>query len=266
LRAHGEGLEQLVERRTAALSSAYARLQAFDDLRRDFLRMIAHELRTPANGVLGVGELLLTLIPESDERQELAQLFETAGQRLRDVVEDATTIAELETRSAKGEVATPFRRLVEVVRAASPHLAAALELPPAFGEIALSGDLALLSRALEGTLQLAAALSKSGNVLGLQARDEAQCLVLRLELDELTLTESEVAGFLDLSSPVRGSSKAQGLGLAPVVARVILRSIGGDLTMAKGEGTNGSLLIALPKWAELSKEKAADAPSPATAT
>ena len=67
LSEQNDQLEHRVEERTRELAKAYERLQELGRLKNDFLSMISHEIRTPANGVLGVGNLVLDLCPASED-------------------------------------------------------------------------------------------------------------------------------------------------------------------------------------------------------
>ena len=59
LQLHANHLEEKVAARTHELAETQARLKVLDRAKTDFLRLIHHELRSPLNGLLGVGELVL---------------------------------------------------------------------------------------------------------------------------------------------------------------------------------------------------------------
>jgi DNA-binding response OmpR family regulator len=60
LQLQNDHLGEVVGLRTSELADANARLRVLDRTKSDFLNLISHEFRTPLNGLLGVGELLLT--------------------------------------------------------------------------------------------------------------------------------------------------------------------------------------------------------------
>src|SRR5580698_529879 len=59
LKLQNERLEEAVAERTLELGEANKRLTILDRSKSDFLNLISHEFRTPLNGLLGVGELIL---------------------------------------------------------------------------------------------------------------------------------------------------------------------------------------------------------------
>ena len=70
--------------RTRELAQANQRLRILDNSKNEFLNLISHEFRTPLNGLLGVGDLVLdelTASPESDELRERFQLATAAVDR-----------------------------------------------------------------------------------------------------------------------------------------------------------------------------------------
>ena len=66
LKLHNERLEEAVAARTRELAEANQRLTFLDRSKNAFLSLISHEFRTPLNGLLGVGELILEEMPSTD--------------------------------------------------------------------------------------------------------------------------------------------------------------------------------------------------------
>ncbi len=61
-------LETLVERRTEDLRKALKAAQAADEVKRQFLAIMNHELRTPMNGIIGTTQLLMTTQLNEEQR------------------------------------------------------------------------------------------------------------------------------------------------------------------------------------------------------
>ena len=70
-----------------------------DRAKSDFLRLIHHELRSPLNGLLGVGELALDELGASEEGAELREMFELSRQRMLTILDDALLLTEIEVAS-----------------------------------------------------------------------------------------------------------------------------------------------------------------------
>jgi len=240
-------LEQRVAERTGELTKAYERLRELGRLKDDFLCMISHEIRTPANGILGVGNLILDMCPASDDRALYADLFEQSAMRLRNLIDDATLITDIEKLTlTKGE-ATSFEDLLGEVKVALPDIQIEAGPSPTPGGFFLKGDHPLLKRALGSMILLAAALSQNKHAAHLTAKVEERALRVCLAVDALSLSDKQAAEFFELESSVRSTSLAEAMGLAPVVAHQIITAFGGEMRLVKGEGHTGYLEATLPK-------------------
>jgi signal transduction histidine kinase len=245
LEERGEQLEQLVATRTRELARAHERLVALDLIKDDFLRMIAHEVRTPANGVLGMGDLILDLCPETAESREYRDLFRQSGQRLCNLIDDATLIADLVAWTSRDGMQLPVARLLKDARAACPDIEVALEPPFDPETVLVQAEQKLLRKALENALALGACFSSGTRPLRIQVQAETDRCTLRIALDQLNLTPEQAASFFALESPSRSSSRAEALGLAPVVAHRIVTAFGGDLRLVGAQTQTRHLELAL---------------------
>ena len=240
-------LERLVAERTGELERAHVRVRELSRLKDDFLRMIGHEIRTPANGILGIGELILDLCPKSSERDLYAGLFQESGKRLRDLIDDATMIVNLEQGTVQDSSATSFSDLLERVRSAIPTKKILLAPPSGLESVRLKGDRALLEKALKTLLLLAASFSQDKQSILVTGIDEDGFLSLKIIVDALHLESGQAAGFFGMESLARSASSAEPLGLAPAVAYKILTALGGTTSLVRGEGNSGYIAISLPK-------------------
>ena len=245
LKRHRDHLVALVAERTHELAKAYERLQDLGRLKDDFLEMISHEIRTPANGLLGIGQLIFDLCPPSENCTLYRDLFQQSSLRLRNLIEDATMIANIEKVPIKVGEGISFSVLLDKVRSSLQDInipeISQLSQEPIF----IQGDRTLLARALETMILLAISFCSKKHLAHIAAEVDAQGLRLRIDLDDLSLSEAQVAVFFDVGSSVRGSSTAQALGLAPVVAYNIICAFGGQMRLAKGAGKTGYLEVIL---------------------
>ena len=242
-----EKLEQLVAKRTRELVAVCGRLQDLGRLKDDFLGMISHEIRTPANGVLGIGNLVLDLCPASEDRTLYADLFAQSSLRLRNLIDDATLITDIEKLTLTNWPAISFADLLEEVSAALPDIQIACAPWAEVGACSLKGDPLLLKRALEAMILLATSFSRNKHAAHVKVAVAERALHVRLEVDALSLSSKQVAAFFKIESGVRSTSAAESLGLSPVVAHQIVTASGGEMKLVKGEGSAGYLEATLLK-------------------
>jgi DNA-binding response OmpR family regulator len=241
LKDQNVALEQLVAERTMKLEQAYKQLMELDHLKDDFLRMISHEIRTPTNGVIGIGGLILELCPPSDARTLYAEHFEKSSVRLGNLIKDATMLSDMNQLSMKKGTAISFSLLLDKVRTTLPDIQISMDEQPSLKANLLMGNYFLLEKALETMILLATSFSRNKNSVRLTGEVDSGFLRVRLDLDALSLSEKMASDFFRIESTVRSASTAESLGLSPVVAHKIISAFGGELRLVKLEGNTGYL-------------------------
>src|ERR1700722_11084819 len=82
LQRQNEQLETAVAARTIELSTAVEQLRLLDRSKSEFLSLISHEFRTPLNGLLGAGEILMEELPPSAVDDGIRGLYERSRRRI----------------------------------------------------------------------------------------------------------------------------------------------------------------------------------------
>jgi len=243
LHAQNQDLERKVIERTQDLAKANARLQELDHLKDDFLRMLSFEIRTPVNGVLGIGELIIDLVPECEDSTQYINAFHDSSLRLRNLIEDTNIIVNLNKLPLNGEAATSFSILLDKVRDSLPQIEISLDDHPALKSVFISGENNLLQKAMVTIINLATVFSQNKQHVQIKNSLEAKFLRLELDIDNLGLSDEQCTVFFEIESNVRAVSYAEDLGLAPVVAQSIISAFGGEMRIVKTEENCGYLEV-----------------------
>ena len=247
LSEQNENLERLVAKRTRELAKAYERLQELGRLKNNFLRMISHEIRTPANGVLGVGNMILALCPDSEHRTLAADLFNQSTMRLQNLIDDATMIADMEALTSESGAAISLPTLLAEVRKSLPDIQISIAPSGPLETIPLKGFHPLLKKALGSIILLAASFSKNKLAVHMTVIVEELVIRMHLDIDALSLSSEQAADFFEIESRARSASSAESLGLAPVVAHQIIAAFGGEMRLVKKDGNSGYLEVVFLK-------------------
>lgn len=237
-------LEEKVQERTRELDLANQRLQKLGKLKTDFLTMFSHEIRTPAHGLLGAAELLIT--EESDPW--LVELFSKSEKRITRLIEDAELIATLDGSLAACPNELPLPELLRLL-----HREESIkDLSPDPKGFSVQADLSLLKRALQTIEELVCCFQVTGPSDTKQplplplVRILNSWVVAEFPLTEFRLSTEELRNFFCVASMQRSSTRAEQLGISPVAAFVILRSLGGSLDLRRLNPSQGMLTLKLP--------------------
>jgi DNA-binding response OmpR family regulator len=98
LRDYQLHLEETVKERTKKLSEAYRRLEIWDETKRMWMNMLAHEVRTPLNGLFGAAQLLLSSKPDCDVVAK--KLIYSSMKRINKLIDDAMMMVQIKVNSS----------------------------------------------------------------------------------------------------------------------------------------------------------------------
>lgn len=251
LEEHNNHLDELVRKKSRELAEAHDRLALVARTKGEFLKLISHELRTPANGILGVAEVVIKSCSESEDVIALRPYFEESRDRMISVLDDSLLLAEVDF-SQKDFKTVPVsfgEMLVEAFRTTSDFaLEQKVEIGrPPLSEAAVDGDRGLFTTSLTAMLMTAVVFTDSGQALTIICSEETDTVTLTLEPAGKQLNEKTIEGFFDLSSSVRSSTRAEILGLKPVVAERVFSLYGGSVHLQNQEGKGTVIQIKLKK-------------------
>ncbi len=250
LQLHANHLEDLVASRTHELAETQARLKVLDRAKSDFLRLIHHELRSPLNGLLGVGELVLDQLSESEDGSELREMFELSRQRMLAILDDALLLTEIEVASENfsseaADLDSVLRSAIEGAAgfAHSRGVSLAREPGEASGVIARRD---LLSKAMQALLETAVKFSKAGDAVRLKCQTGADGVQVLIR-GAGRIPESAVERFFQVFSIGDAITPGGDLGLGPPVAQRIVSLFGGSVAVQNLEPSGIQLTVSLKK-------------------
>jgi two-component system sensor histidine kinase/response regulator len=249
LQSQNESLEQAVAARTAELAEANQRLTILDRSKNEFLELISHEFRTPLNGLLGVGELVLCELADSPESDELRGMFELSRQRMLSILDDAMLLTQIDVRREKF-----LAGAVRLSRAVTQAVGMASELardrqvrlaPLSGGDVMVVGDEELLVKALTALIETAVKFSERNQSVQIAWKADSDPIVVMIESIGKAIPIDQISKFFDLFSIGEASTPGGDLGLGPPVAFRILALFGGTVTVANRDPSGIRLTMSL---------------------
>jgi DNA-binding response OmpR family regulator len=249
LQFQNERLEQAVAARTRELAEAIQRLRILDRSKNEFLSLISHEFRTPLNGILGVGELVLNDLTGSPDTDELREMFAVSRQRLLSILDDAMLLTQIDVEREKFR-AGPVKLSLALNRA----LGLAAELfqsrqvrvgPVSCGESIVVGEEALLVKALHALIETAGKFSEPNQSVRIACTEDSDPVIVTIDSQGKTIPTHQIPRFFDLFSISEASTPGGDLGLGPPVACRILALFGGAVAVANRDPSGIRLTVSL---------------------
>jgi signal transduction histidine kinase len=251
VRELGEAFNEMADKIVAHIEE----IKTMDDLRRDLVANVSHDLRTPLVSIHGYVETLLmkdsTLSPEDRERYLRTVLQGTV--RLRKLVEELFELSKLEAKQA----APTFERfsLAELVQdvvqkqrilAEQEHVIIRTDFPRDLPFVV--ADIALIERVFQNLLDNAIKFSAGGGTITVTLTPEAQGVSVRVADTGCGIPVEELAHIFERYH--RGSRSATidrtGAGLGLAIVRRILEIHGTTIGVSSTTDEGSTFFFRLP--------------------
>lgn len=255
----GHKFNQMRER----LGQGMRRLEREQDMLRDTLADISHQLKTPLATALMYSELALDS-PTLDEtaRRDFLHRSQTSMERMDRLIRTLLTMARIES----GQV--PFRNhpilLTDAVDAAidatsalaaSAGVSLAVERDPAqdSSEARVAGDVEWLSEALSNLIKNS--IEHAGEDRRVLVRAQSTPLVCRIVVSDrgAGIPETEWPHLFERFHVRPAGRKSDAVGIGLSLAHRIIRRMDGDLTPGRTPGGGATFTILLPRFHESDK-------------
>jgi two-component system phosphate regulon sensor histidine kinase PhoR len=230
-------------------------IERLENVRRDFVANVSHELKTPVASIKGFVETLLdgALDDPTDSRRFL-EIVGRQADRLASIIEDLLALSRIEQSEGSGNLPLEPTRIVDVFAAATA------DCGPRAAERSIRLDAAcleslvaevnppLLEQAIINLVDNAIKYSDPGRAVRITAEQQAEGLVICV-IDEGTGIEAEhlprlFERFYRVDKA--RSRKLGGTGLGLSIVKHIVQAHGGTVTVASTPGVGSTFTIRLP--------------------
>ena len=249
LKLDNERLEEAVSARTRELADANQRLTILDRSKSDFLNLISHEFRTPLNGLLGVGELILEEMPSTEENQELQQMFERSRQRILSMLDDALLLTQIDVqgewfRSTPVSLSLVLNHAVQRAADFAASRNVTLNSPSSGLELVL-GNEDLLVRAFHALMETAVKFATEGEVLRVSHHSTPAAPRVIIESRGRNIPGAALDKFFDVFAIGEAMTPGGDLGVGPALAYRIVALFGGSISVVNRTPPGIELIISL---------------------
>jgi signal transduction histidine kinase/CheY-like chemotaxis protein len=257
LASYSQGLEKLVDERTAALVESNRQAQQANRAKSEFLANMSHELRTPMNGVMGMAQLLLDTQLSDDQRDFVETMHQSASALLA-LLNDILDLSKIEAGKMGIEpIAFHLRDVVEDVaallgpRASEKGLEFVARVDPRLPS-QMVGDRVRLAQIITNLLGNAIKFTASGRVsvdLSLVASGDKN-LEVRLEVADtgIGIQAATRATIFEKFTQADASTTRRygGTGLGLAICRQLAELMGGTIGVDSIEGEGSTFWCTFP--------------------
>jgi two-component system, OmpR family, phosphate regulon sensor histidine kinase PhoR len=229
-------------------------LKRLDQIRRDFVANVSHELRTPLSILRGYIEMLLDE-PETS-REELARILsimERHSKRLRQLVDDLLSLAQLESYHAKLDLSVVrvdqlFNNVIRdwKEKLAAKNLKVTIDLPSE--TLMLRADGTRLEEVLHNLLDNAMKFSYENGQIQLRAARRGSDIVLSVADSGLGISKEHLPRIFErfYRADKARSRELGGTGLGLAIVKHIAQLHGGHVEAESEPGKGTTIRVVLP--------------------
>ncbi|MFN8522941.1 MAG: ATP-binding protein [Chloroflexota bacterium] len=254
LRALSQDLDQKVQDRTAELERANTRLRETDELKSEFLSVVAHELRTPLTSICSFSEILLSYdVPDPERARSFVKIINDEGVRLSRLIAQLLDLSRIE--SGRLDLAIDACDPAEIVDSALTVTApitrrAEVQVTSALNERlpAIRGDRDRLIQVLTNLVTNAVHASPSGDRVVVEANRQNGTVTFSV-VDRGPGVRPEDAGLVFekfTRLPRESGVRTEGTGLGLYVARQIVEHHGGHIWVQRTPGGGATFSFSIP--------------------
>ena len=240
------------------LNAQMAELKRQDELRRDLVANVSHDLRTPLTSMQGYLEALARMDDglDAEERRRYLDVAVRQSHRVSRLAQQLFELARLECEETQPQpelfsvselVQDIAQKFALVAQRKSIHLHTEIDIGP----LSVLGDIGMIERVIGNLVDNAIRHTPEGGDIHLVARARSRGIEVRIDDTGQGISEDHLPGLLVRGSPIRRMATQRGGGLGLLIANRILHLHGSAIQAASrlGEGTSISFVLPVAKAA-----------------
>jgi two-component system sensor histidine kinase SenX3 len=225
-----------------------------EEVRRDFVANVSHELKTPVGALALLAEAVAQAADEPDAVRRFAARMEIESHRLGRLVQQVIELSRLQDDELLGEpervdvddlIAYALDRSRTDAEAHDIKLAGQNDTG-----LAVAGSAGQLEVALGNLVENAVAYSDPGSRVAVSVKPVAQTVAITVTDQGIGIPEPELGRIFERFyrvDPARATSTG-GTGLGLSIVKHVAASHGGEVRVWSQERTGSSFTLVLPRW------------------
>jgi signal transduction histidine kinase len=237
-----------------ALRESEAKLKETLATKDKFFSIIAHDLKNPFNGLIGLSQVLVEkLIPTENEKIiKIAKLIHESSTRGFQLLVNLLEWSRLQTDSIKIEIRpisldNIVNETVEIMR---PDILDKKITITTTGIIGLEvfSDKNILTTVLRNLISNAIKYSNISGIIQIQAMKKDAQVIISVEDNGMGIKEEDLKKLfrMDINFTIKGTKNETGTGLGLILCKDFIHKLGGDIRVESEFGKGSKFIFSLP--------------------
>lgn len=241
-------------------------IKTMDNLRRDLVANVSHDLRTPLATIQGYLETILIKADSlsEEEKKNYLQTILKSTERLKKLVDELFELSKLEAREKRPKPESfSIAELVQDVHQKNLIIAESkkidlktnfpFDLPIAYA------DIGMMERVIQNLLENALKFTPEGGRVEIKLKEERDNIIVSIQDSGEGINPSELPHIFDRYNRGRrtGLKSNEGLGLGLAIVKKILEVHNIEIKVESEEGKGTTFSFKVPIYKAVSKETAA---------
>ncbi len=223
-----------------------------ENVRRDFVANVSHELKTPVGALALLAETLADSRDPEESRRLTVQVLREA-ERLERIIADLLDLSLIEgeelRQRAPVQVSTVLRSAVDRVRSAAAMHEILIDSKDLGSDLVIEADSRLVTSAVANLLDNAVKYSEAGRRVELRAVSDGDAVVIEVSDHGMGIPSEDLERIFERFYRVdRARSRSTGgTGLGLAIVRHVAEAHGGTVTVESLEGEGSTFRLVLPR-------------------
>jgi two-component system phosphate regulon sensor histidine kinase PhoR len=231
------------------------RLRKLENVRRDFVANVSHEIKTPLTAIKGFVETLRDGAGKSpEEADRFLRIVEKHVDRLEAIVEDLLSLSRIEGEEERGEIVLEYRFVKEVLLAAAQAVQVKAESKNIPLRISCGEDVKakmnspLIEQAVVNLLDNAIKYSEPGKDVHVDVEDKEKEILIHVHDQGCGIEPKHLDRLFERFYRVdkARSRKLGGTGLGLAIVKHIMQAHGGSVSVKSRPGSGSTFTLQLP--------------------
>ncbi len=236
--------------------SDMTRVHRLENLRRDFVANVSHELKTPVTSIQGFAEALQEGgVTDAEQTRRYVSIIAKHAQRLNAIIDDLLSLSRLEDGSERRAISFENHKLKEVLQAAidlSAIKAEAKQMKVNFvcpEDVTASVNAPLLEQAVVNLIDNAVKYSEPGTPIEIHVDSGQEEVAIRVKDAGCGIAAEHLSRVFERFYVVdkSRSRKLGGTGLGLAIVKHIAQVHGGHVTVESTPGKGSTFTMHLPR-------------------